>query len=891
MTATNGSAAPDVLRKALAYLDAGLSVLPIARDGSKAPDWTRLPRVQGDDGIFHATWDPLKEHLPARDEVERMFRGCRPPGVAIIGGPVSGNLLVLDFEFLDFFEDWRELVEAEAPGLTARLPTVGTPGKDPKGGRHVYARKAGAPAPTGKLARISREEAERRTGEPGKTTAVEAKGKGGYVLTVGCPAECHESGRVYRHVSGPPVTEPPTLTDAEVEVMLACARSLTRVPSAEASDGAAGARRRGAGGLSTGDDFNVRGPDWAEILEPHGWTCVRKRNDVRHWRRPGKDGPGWSATAGYCRSEKGGDLLAVFSTNAHPFEGATSERDCQCYSKFAAFALLEHRGDFKEAAKALSKKGYGEQSQEREGKHEAPASPEPPQSADWPSTPLPIRVDLLPVPKLDPRLIPGPFRDWLKDIARRGCFPLEYPTGAAVVGVSSVVGRQVGIRPKRRDDWLVVPNVWGGVVGPPGIQKSPAVLEALRPLRRLGADALKAHEQVVRECEVDDLVARAKADAAKDNLKKAAKAGKASDDDLRKIAQEAEPPAGGKRPPLKRFETNDPTVEKLGELLAENPNGLLLFRDELIGFLRNLDREGHESDRGFYLESWNGTGPYIYDRIGRGTIVIPNVCLSLFGTIQPGPLARYLRTAATGDNDGLMNRFQVLLYPDPPATWSNVDEYPDTEAKNIAYKVFQDLAALDANETGAETDDEGGIPFLRFAEDAQELFDHWRTELETRLRSGSESPVMECHLSKYRSLMPSLALLFHLIEVQGGRASGPVSLRSAEAAAAWCELLEAHARRLYQAAFEGDPEPATRLGERIRSGCLPNPFRARDVVRKCWSGLDTESAVERALLLLEDRHWVMARQVPPGERGGRPTVDYWIHPELLPRGAADDTGA
>jgi putative DNA primase/helicase len=34
----------------------------------------------------------------------------------------------------------------------------------------------------------------------------------------------------------------------------------------------------------------------------------------------------------------------------------------------------------------------------------------------------------------------------------------------------------------------------------------------------------------------------------------------------------------------------------------------LLYRDELIGFLRTLDREGHENDCAFYCEAWNGTG-------------------------------------------------------------------------------------------------------------------------------------------------------------------------------------------------------------------------------------------------------------------------------------------
>ncbi len=78
---------------------------------------------------------------------------------------------------------------------------------------------------------------------------------------------------------------------------------------------------------------------------------------------------------------------------------------------------------------------------------------------------------------------------------------------------------------------------------------------------------------------------------------------------------------------------NDATVEKLGELLNQNPNGLLLFRDELSGFLRLMDRPGHENDRGFYCEAWNGTGAYTYDRFGRGTLRIE----VWFGETSPRP--------------------------------------------------------------------------------------------------------------------------------------------------------------------------------------------------------------------------------------------------------------
>ena len=50
------------------------------------------------------------------------------------------------------------------------------------------------------------------------------------------------------------------------------------------------------------------------------------------------------------------------------------------------------------------------------------------------------------------------------------------------------------------------------------------------------------------------------------------------------------------------------------ELLAGNPAGLLLIRDELIGWLRSFDRDGHEGDRKFFLEVWNETGRFTYER-------------------------------------------------------------------------------------------------------------------------------------------------------------------------------------------------------------------------------------------------------------------------------------
>lgn len=319
---------------ALSYLGAGLSVLPIRPDGSKAP---MLP-----------AWESLKSRLPTEAEVRGWFDHTPTPGIGIIGGNVSGRLLVIDFEFLDFFEEWLALVDAQAPGLAARLPLVRTPGKDDAGGRHAYARTSGPAVPTGKLARITRAEAERRTGDPGRITAVEVKAEKGYVLTVGCPAACHPTGRLYEHISGPAIEQTPTLTAAEVDLLLTCARALERGDRASADRPLP---RPQGGDLRPGDRFN-RDADWFADVLGDGWRKVRDNGQVVYLCRPGKS-EGVSATIGYCRTELAGPKLYVFSTNAMPFEAERS------YSKFDAYTLLRHGGDFAAAARELASRGYG----------------------------------------------------------------------------------------------------------------------------------------------------------------------------------------------------------------------------------------------------------------------------------------------------------------------------------------------------------------------------------------------------------------------------------------------------------------------------------------------------------------------------------------------------
>jgi putative DNA primase/helicase len=375
------------------------------------------------------------------------------------------------------------------------------------------------------------------------------------------------------------------------------------------------------------------------------------------------------------------------------------------------------------------------------------STPAPP----WPD-PEPLPDDLPQIPSFDDRLLPEALRPWLSDVAERTQCPPEYAAVGALVALSAVVGRGCAIRPKRYDDWTVVPNLWGAVVGPPSSMKSPALTEALRPLKRLAAEAADAHRKALEGRPAALAEARARRAMIEAAMKKAAKRGEDMEDLRAQYEAAADPP----EPPERRYMVNDATIEKLGELLNQNPRGLLHFRDELTGWLATLDRHGHENDRAFFLEAWNGTGPYTYDRIGRGTLRIEAPCVSMLGGIQPGPLAQYLRAALRGGagDDGLMQRFQLAVYPDPPRVWRNVDRWPDGEARDRALAVYRRLDALTPEALGATLED--GLPFLRFRPEAQELFDEWREGLMVRLRSGEEHPAIEAHLAKFDPLVKTL---------------------------------------------------------------------------------------------------------------------------------------
>jgi 5S rRNA maturation endonuclease (ribonuclease M5) len=494
-------------------------------------------------------------------------------------------------------------------------------------------------------------------------------------------------------------------------------------------------------------------------------------------------------------------------------------------------------------------------------------------AGEWPK-PEPIQSELPPVEAFSEHLLPASFRPLVRDVAERMQVPMDYPAVVTVLCLAGAVNRRASIQPKAKDTgWVVVPNLWGGIIARPGFLKSPVIQAVTRPLNLIQAEWWQEHEEALKDYAREKEEYELRCAAWKEQYKASAKKkGKAAPDRPKDELEE---------PKLRRLIVNDATSEALHQTMSENPAGILVIRDELTGWWSTLDKPGREGERAFALETWAGDSSFTIDRIGRGTIHVPHCCTSMLGGIQPGRLRSYLVDALKDgpSNDGLIQRFQLLVWPGTTTDWNYVDRAPDAVSEQQAARVFRKLVELDAENPAR----------FRFAPNAQELFKEWLAELEPKVRGHELHPAFTSHLSKYRSLMPSLALLFELADRVGSvgfvgsslaNSENFVNLEHTRQAAAWCEYLESHARRVYSCIVTPQLRAARELADKIkrRKVGADGFFSCREVYLKGWGGLDTPEAVRQAAEVLQDAGWVRDVSGESGPFGGRPSNRYEVNP-------------
>lgn len=297
---------------AMAYLKAGYAPLPTTSN--------KYPQYPDNDETI--AWKQYQTAAPDPEQVARWFTHQNTGGLCLVLAPRPGGLACLDFDNAETYEQVDADICRNDDSLQHTWKQMHRwHERTPRGGVHLFAHVDTPDHKPPKLPQID-------ALGIGKASVVRTAPTPGYTVNGGpetvATIETDDLYELLDYLQGtlcPPETEP--------------IRSEYKHNAPDENPD------------MPGSVYNARG-DHAALLRSHGWHLVRNARDVEHWRRPGKD-DGISATFGY----GGVPLFHCFTSSVDDLEADRT------YNRFQLYAALEHRGDYRSAAKQLEADGYG----------------------------------------------------------------------------------------------------------------------------------------------------------------------------------------------------------------------------------------------------------------------------------------------------------------------------------------------------------------------------------------------------------------------------------------------------------------------------------------------------------------------------------------------------
>ncbi|MTJ04534.1 MAG: DUF3987 domain-containing protein [Sediminimonas qiaohouensis] len=454
--------------------------------------------------------------------------------------------------------------------------------------------------------------------------------------------------------------------------------------------------------------------------------------------------------------------------------------------------------------------------------------------------------------------------EWIQQAAKAKGAPADYVLAGLLTVSASLIGNTRCGSP--RCGWNEPTVLWSAVIGNPSAGKSPGLDATLEPLRNI--EKLLRQE---KKAEIDDWEQKSEvAKLAEKNWRKQVEAVLAGDGDEEIPAQPAEMDIPA-RPQAPRLSVNDATIERLSTLLAEQPRGTLQVRDELAGWMQNMERYGGSSDRTFWLEAYGGRS-YTVERMGRPPITVDRLSIGVVGGAQPDRLASLMLAA---DDDGLLARF-IVVWPHPTEI-TTPDVAPDS---TYIEGVFRNLLSLDFHETP-----EGFLVPLRvpFEKAAELALDEFRREL--RVMEDSVEGLLQSFFGKLPGLSVRISVVLAFLDWAAksdhrGEVTEIGLTHFQRAKAFIMEYCLPMARRAYAGNGETLVEAkALRLIAMFRAQNI-RQFSAREIIRLGMKGLKTGSDLQPVLDALVDG--CIVRKVPQAApTPGRKPRLYTVNPKVF----------
>jgi len=410
-----------------------------------------------------------------------------------------------------------------------------------------------------------------------------------------------------------------------------------------------------------------------------------------------------SAHSGYVYKDSG--CMFLFTT-------ATCYPNEKLVSPFAAYTYKNFNGDFKSAASDIYKQGYGSR-----------IVKEPPEINNKPvfdSKDLVFPIDIFPIT----------IQNYIIQCNQTLNSSVDY-MGCSFMWMSSVIiGNSLQIQVK--NGWRETSNIWVCIVGKAGLGKTPSISNIIYPL-------MKANNK-----EVKDFI--------KQNEKYYAYM--ALDKEEKKLTEEI------KKPVKNQFIVNDITLEALVDLHEESDNAVGVFKDELAGWFKDMNKYRAGSDLEFWLSSWSGKSVSLNRKTSKSAFV-EKPLIPVLGGIQPSILNIFY-TEENKDN-GFIDRM-LLSFPE-----LEIESYNDNEL-SIEVSDWYEACIIgfydDVKKQLIKRNIEQSIEpqITRFSAEAKEEWIRIFNEITSIQNSNDENEYMKSMLPKQKSYIPRFALIINTID-------------------------------------------------------------------------------------------------------------------------------
>ena len=381
---------------------------------------------------------------------------------------------------------------------------------------------------------------------------------------------------------------------------------------------------------------------------------------------------------------------------------------------FTAYAIKYHNGNFKEATKDLYNLGYGS----RIVTKKKPIEPKEVIKINTNDLTFPIDV------------FPQDIQDYMIECNKTLDSSIDYMGCSMLWMLSVIVGNSIQIEVKR--GWYEVCNVWIAIVGKAGIGKTPSISNIIYPLQKINSKRIKEYIKQYDKFEAYNSLSA----------------------DEQKQKEET------KKPVKNQFIANDITLEALVDLHQESKNAVGVFKDELAGWFKDMNKYRAGSDLEFWLSSWSGKSVSMNRKTAKSSFV-EKPFIPVLGGIQPA----ILENSYTEENkeNGFVDRMLVSM-PELEVEHYNTNEMQQATLEWYESTIIRFYEYVKYTFTEYDQDAEIVVKNAKLTNDAKIEWQRMFNEITLVQNSDDENEYMKSMLPKQKSYIPRFALLLHILD-------------------------------------------------------------------------------------------------------------------------------